>query len=129
MKINKFNTISDNEIINWWEDWGLNIPDKECLPKKGYVIINNNIKVAAGYVYYTNSKIAYLDFIISNINYKKKDRNALIITLIDHMVEEALSKGCKLVWATTSNDNMLKKAIKLNYKVLDKKHNIIYKYS
>ena len=45
------------------------------------------------------------------------------------MVEEALSRGCKLVWATTSNNNMLKKAIKLNYKVLDKKHNIIYKYS
>jgi phosphomannomutase len=44
------------------------------------------------------------------------------------MVEEALNKGCKIVWATTGNKNMLNKAKKLNYNVLDKKHSIIYKY-
>ena len=40
MIVKKFKTNSDNEIINWWKDWGLKIPDQECLPKKGYVIIN-----------------------------------------------------------------------------------------
>ena len=129
MVIKKFNTSKDNEIINWWKDWGLNIPDKACLPKKGYVISYNNIKVAAGYLYYTNAKIAYVDFVISNIKYREKDRNTLITTLIDHMVQKALSKGCKFVWATTANTSIVDKVKKLNYKVLDKKHNIIYKYS
>ena len=68
MIIKKFKTNSDNEIINWWKDWGLKIPDQECLPKKGYVIINKNIKVAAGYLYYTNAKIAYVDFVISRFS-------------------------------------------------------------
>ena len=128
MVIKKFKTNSDNEIINWWKDWGLEIPDQECLPKKGYVVINNNIKVAAGYLYYTNAKIAYVDFVISNIKYREKDRNNLITMLIDHMVQKALNKGCKFVWATTANPNIVDKVKKLNYKVLDKKHNIIYKY-
>ena len=128
MVIKKFKTNDDNEIINWWKDWGLEIPDQECLPKKGYVVINNNIKVAAGYLYYTNAKIAYVDFVISNIKYREKDRNNLITMLIDHMVQKALNKGCKFVWATTANPNIVDKVKKLNYKVLDKKHNIIYKY-
>ena len=129
MVIKKFKTTDDNEIINWWKDWGLKIPDQECLPKKGYFIINNNIKVAAGYLYYTNAKIAYVDFVISNIKYREKNRNTLITMLIDHMVNKALKKGCKFVWATTANSNIVDKVKKLNYKVLDKKHNIIYKYS
>ena len=129
MVIKKFNTSKDNEIINWWKDWGLNTPDKACLPKKGYVISYNNIKVAAGYLYYTNAKIAYVDFVISNIKYREKNRNTLITMLIDYMVKEALEKKCKFVWATTSNKNIVDKVKKLNYKVLNKKHNIIYKYS
>jgi len=129
MVIKKFKTINDNEIISWWKDWGLTTPDLECLPKKGYVINNKNTKVAAGYLYYTNAKIAYVDFVISNINYRHKDRNKLITMLIDHMVKKALKKGCKFVWATTANPNIVDKVKKLNYKVLDKKHSIIYKHS
>jgi len=114
MLIKKFKTNKEKNILNWWNDWGLKTPDIECLPKKGYVVIYNNIKVAA---------------VISNINYREKNRNDLITLLIDYMVNKALKKGCKFVWATTSNKNIVDKVKKLKYKVLDKKHDIIYKYS
>ena len=129
MLIKKFKTNEEKNILNWWNDWGLKTPDIECLPKKGYVVTYNNIKVAAGYLYYTNAKIAYVDFVISNINYREKNRNDLITALIDYMVNKALKKGCKFVWATKSNKNIVEKVKKLKYKVLDKKHDIIYKYS
>ena len=50
MLIKKFKTNKEKNILNWWNDWGLKTPDIECLPKKGYVVIYNNIKVAAGYL-------------------------------------------------------------------------------
>lgn len=90
MLIKKFKTNEEKNILNWWNDWGLKTPDIECLPKKGYVVTYNNIKVAAGYLYYTNAKIAYVDFVISNINYREKNRNDLITALIDYMVNKVL---------------------------------------
>ena len=72
---------------------------------------------------------AYIDFVISNKDYREKDRNTIITELIDYMTNHAISVGCKFVWATSAEPGIVSKVKKLNYSVLDRKHAIIYKYA
>tara|TARA_R100001163_G_C4994446_1_gene145845 strand:+ start:310 stop:708 length:399 start_codon:yes stop_codon:yes gene_type:complete len=131
MKIKRIQKTDFDTISKWWLDWGLEIPEEELLPEKGtggWMISDNEIPVAAGYLYFTNTRIGYIDFLISNPEYREKDRNEMIVDLIDYMVKFGIKRGCKFIWATSDNKHVTDKCKKLNYKVLDKKYNIIYKY-
>ena len=80
-------------------------------------------------MYFTNARIAYVDFVVSNIKYREKDRNELIAKLIDYMVTHAIKVGCKFVWATSAEPGIVSKVKNLEYEVLEEKHSIIYKYA
>lgn len=75
----------DQILIKWWEDWGFPYPPpKEMLPDTGFIAYDEEIPVAACYVYITNSKVAWLTWLISNKNYRKKpDRRIIINGLIE----------------------------------------------
>jgi hypothetical protein len=132
MKIKRITEADFNTISQWWLDWGQPIPDPDYLPSDGtggYIATKNGVPVAAGYLYFTNARIAYIDFVISNKEYREKDRNTIITELIDYMVNHALSIGCKFVWATSQEEGIISKVKKLKYSVLKDKHSIIYKYA
>ncbi len=132
MKIKRITEADFNTISQWWLDWGQPIPDPDYLPSDGtggYIATKNGVPVAAGYLYFTNARIAYVDFVISSKEYRDKDRNDIITKLIDYMVQHAISIGCKFVWATSAERGIVDKVKNLKYSVLDKKHSIIYKYA
>ncbi len=132
MKIKRITEADFNTISQWWLDWGQPIPDPDYLPGDGtggYIATKNGVPVAAGYLYFTNARIAYVDFVISSKEYRDKDRNDIITKLIDYMVQHAISIGCKFVWATSAEKGIVDKVKNLKYSVLDEKHSIIYKYA
>ena len=61
------------------------------------------------------------------IGNKKNEIKGCLISLdcTEKVIDEALKKGCKFVWATTANSNIVDKVKKLNYKVLDKKLEVL----
>ena len=69
----------DTKLIHWWKDWGFEAPKKNLLPANGLggiMIEYDKTPVAAGFVYETNSDIAWVEWIISN----KKFRFCLLYT-------------------------------------------------
>jgi len=128
IKFNKIKLKDKEEINKWWLAWGLEKPHDDCLSPNGFIISKNNLNIAAGYLYLTDAKIGYVDFLVSNPEYRDKDRNKLITELIDYLVNIGLNKDCRFIWATSSNTNIKDKVKKLNYNVLDDKHYVIYKH-
>ena len=60
-----------NTLVEWWSDWGLDSPDRDFLPEDGIgglIITDGDIPVCAGFIYNTNSKVAWIDWIVSNTN-------------------------------------------------------------
>lgn len=92
----------DIEIINnWWDDWGEKPPLLELLPEDGYgglVVERDGKIVAAMYVYLTNSKMGYMDFLISDRKWKNKDRWDLIMDLGLACYNVLIKAGCTEVW-------------------------------
>ena len=63
----------ENILCGWWRDWKWVPPVKDFLPEDGtggYIVYDGDIPVCAGFMYTTNSRAAWCDWIISNIEYK-----------------------------------------------------------
>ena len=58
----------DNILVNWWKDWRWTPPSKDFLPdngKGGYMVYEDDTPICAGFMYLTNSKVVWCDWIIS----------------------------------------------------------------
>lgn len=95
----------DDILVEWWKDWGWDSPPKrDFLPQEGeggVIVYDNTIPVCAGFIYSTNSKVAWITWIISNKKYKdkKKSLDMLISTL------ETISKNKGHKYMFTNNNN------------------------
>ena len=61
----------DTILVEWWKDWSWESPTKDFLPENGsggLMVMDNDIPVCAGFMYTTNSAVAWVDWIISNKN-------------------------------------------------------------
>ena len=68
----------ENILCKWWKDWRWTPPSKEFLPDNGlggFMVYDDGVPVCAGFMYRTNSKAVWCDWIISNIEYKVLDRS------------------------------------------------------
>jgi len=83
----KFRPLEEEDyetICKWWDFWFKRSLPKEFLPddgKSGFMIEKNNQLVACGFLYITNSKVAFLGWVISNPKYKQKDRKKVQLTI------------------------------------------------
>ena len=80
--------VEDRDIlINWWESYDhMLVPNQELLPENGQsglVIEKEGRIMAAAFVYLTNSDMGYIDFMVSDPNYKGRDRFEMITMLIN----------------------------------------------
>ena len=112
--------LEDYEYINkWWVEQGFNAVSLEVLPMQGLggLIIEKEKPIAAAYLYLTNSKMGYIDNLISDPKYTSKDRFNIILELIAACKEMAKEVGCLDVWAITNSKGIVKRCEKLKYNV------------
>jgi hypothetical protein len=111
-------------LVGWWKDWGWEAPpDKDSLPedgKGGIMIMDGDTPVCAGFMYVTNSKIAWIDWIISNKNYRKKpQRKEAIKLLIETLTNVCKNSGSKYAYSLFKGNNLID-AFKISgYKKVD----------
>ena len=92
----------------------------------GLAIEKDGRMMAAAFVYLTNSDMGYIDFLVSDPNYKGKDRFKMITMLIEACSELAKELGCRIIWAMTTYDSVIKRCEKLDHDVLEDKYSLIY---
>lgn len=54
----------------------------------------------------TDSRIAWMEFIISNPKTAKEERNAALDLLIASLIQEAQKLNYKFIWTTTNNPKL-----------------------
>jgi len=107
----RFLVETDYELLcRWWKAWRWDAPPRDFLPQNGtggIMVEKDGVPVVAGFVYFTNSAVAWSEFIISNFDFKnKEDRKEAIKILILELTELAKSKGCKYVYTVVKNQNL-----------------------
>lgn len=111
----KFNTTPlqhedyDNILKGWWKDWGWEAPSRDFLPQDGQggvMVWDGDTPVCAGFLYNTNSKVAWVDWIISNKEYKKSRKEALSI-LIQTLTSVAKNLDNKFAYALIKHNGLI----------------------
>ena len=121
----KFNIIPlkyedyDNILVEWWKDWGWVAPMREFLPQDGeggIIVYDGDTPVCAGFLYNTNSKVAWVDWVISNKQYRvKPNRKEAIELLIDSLTNMAKGMGKSFTYALIKHNGLIQTYESLGY--------------
>lgn len=111
MEVRFLNEGDYDVLSSWWKDWRWTPPPRDFLPQDGtggLMVSKDGIDICAGFIYFTNSKTAIIEFIVSNFQYKNKDRKEAIEFLINAITEVAKeTNGCKYIYTSLKNQNLL----------------------
>tara|TARA_R100001086_G_scaffold250084_1_gene193471 strand:+ start:5629 stop:6039 length:411 start_codon:yes stop_codon:yes gene_type:complete len=102
----------DDVLIKWWKDWDWTPPQRDFLPQdgeSGLMVWDKKTPICAGFIYTTNSKVAWVDWIISNKEYKNKDkRKKSLLLLIEALTKVAKNSKHKYAYALIKNQSLIK---------------------
>lgn len=111
----------DWEILpQWWEKWKWPAVSRDMLPMNGLgglMIHKEDTLIAAGFLYLSNSKVVWLDWIISNPEYKESDRKEALVLLINGLEEVAKQQGYDIVISIARNKSLINTHKNLGYTV------------
>lgn len=109
----------DEILVGWWKQWGWEPPQRDFLPndgKGGVIVYDEDVPVCAGFMYITNSKVAWVDWIISNKEYTKKpQRKDAIKLLVSELTKICKLTGSKYSYALIKNESLINTYEDLGY--------------
>lgn len=109
----------DDILVGWWEDWKWEAPLKDFLPdngKGGLMVMDGDTPICAGFMYITNSKASWIDWIISNKQYRvKPNRKEAIKLLVASLTVIAEDSGGKYGYALIKNKSLIEVYESLGY--------------
>ena len=110
---------SDWEIMcSWWKWWRWPEMNRDLLPSNGLgglMVYKGDTPIVAGFLYLTNSKGALLDWVVSNPEYKEKDRSESIKLLIDSLEKVAKTNGYNIIFSFTRSKSLINIHEQLGY--------------
>lgn len=121
----------DTILCDWWRSWGWQPVERDFLPdegKGGIMVCDDEEPVCAGYMYTTNSKVAWVDWIISSDTYRKKpQRKEAIKLLIETLTSICKNTGHKYCYALLKNPSLIETYESIGYVKGDSKINEMIK--
>ena len=118
-------------LCSWWDAWPEWVnPPKDFLPDNGtggLMVYKRNTLIVAGFIYYTNSKGALLEYVVSNPNYREADRKQAIELLINSVEEVCKANGVKYIFSIGRTKPLIETHRKLGWGIDDKPSNEIIK--
>ena len=121
----KFNAkkLTENDydlLVEWWKWWRWTPVPRNFLPDNGtggIMIYKDNIPVVAGFIYFTNSDAAVVEWVISNPEYKESDRKDAITLLIQAVEHVLAQQGIKHIFTIGRNKHLINVHKKLGWDV------------
>jgi hypothetical protein len=109
----------DTILVQWWRNWGWEPVEKDFLPddgKGGLMVLDGDEPICAGFIYTTNSKVAWVDWIISSDTYRKKpERGEAIKLLVETLTNICRNTGHKYSYALIKHSNLVETYEELGY--------------
>lgn len=106
-------------LVQWWKQWGWTAPPLDFLPgngEGGIMVMDGETPICAGFMYLTNSKVSWVDWIISNKEYtdRAKRKEALLL-LVGSLTEMCRKTGSKYCYALIKHQGLVNTYKELGY--------------
>lgn len=103
-------------LASWWKEYHFPVIPKDSLPKNGFIIDN----ICAGFIYCTDSNIAWLEFVVANPNISRDERKTGLQELIIGLTELAKEFGYKHIFTSTNHESLENRLVESGYSVQDR---------
>ena len=111
-------------LVSWWDSWPEWVnPPKDFLPQDGtggLMVEKNDKPIVACFLYFTNSAGVLLEWIVSDPDYKQKDRNKAIELLILAAENVCKESGKKYMFSIGRNESLINTHKKMGWSINDK---------
>lgn len=97
------------ELCKWWNFWKFPPMPIDCLPTTGVMVYDGLKNLAACFIYSSDSKVCWLEFIVANPDGSKEERKEAIETLLVSAKTMALSMGFKIIFTSCKNPFLIPK--------------------
>lgn len=108
-------------LCKWWESWPKWVnPPKSFLPdngKGGLIVEKEGKPIVAGFLYITNSDAVLLEWIVSDPEYRDKDRKDALELLIASAEATCKGLGKKHMFSIGRNKHLIETHKKLGWTV------------
>lgn len=107
----------DDILVGWWKQWGWEPPTRDFLPndgRGGVIVYDGDTPVCAGFVYLTNSRVSWVDWIISNKEYRDNRKDAIKL-LVSKLTDICKDTGSKFVYALIKHNGLIGTYEELGY--------------
>jgi hypothetical protein len=108
-------------LCKWWEAWPKWVnPPKSFLPDNGtggLMVEKNNKPIMAGFLYFTNSDAVLLEWIVSDPEYREKDRKQALELLITAAEGACKNLNKKHMFSIGRNKHLIETHKKLGWGV------------
>jgi hypothetical protein len=103
------------EVASWWSKrkWPIIPPD--MLSKLGIVVQKDGENICAGWLYRTDSTVAWLEFIVANPGASGKMRYKALDLLIETLLGHAKNMGFEAVFSSLKHRGLMKKFEKAGF--------------
>jgi len=110
------------EACKWWDWWwkGEAPIERELLPpdEHCFLVEKNNIPIVAGFLYaHAKAPVGYFTYMVSNPDYREKDRRNIIESLIQYVEDESKKQGIKFLFTVCGSTHMENIHTKLGWTV------------
>jgi hypothetical protein len=108
---------SDYEmLVDWWKFWRFPAPPIEMLPDSGVIVNKDGVDICAGFIYFTNSKTCWIEFIVSNPSVKQKeDRREAITNVIEVLCSIGKNNGYTIAYTSLKNESLQNKYLECGF--------------
>lgn len=108
-------------LYKWWKDNRFTPPTPFMLPENGtggFMIFKDGVEICAGFLYQTNSQMAWIEYIVANFEVKDKElRKEALTFLIERLNVYAKSCGFKIVFTSLKHPHLKKRYLDTGFLV------------
>ena len=121
LSIRKLNEDDWKTLCSWCEQWPKWVPvPKHMLPENGtggFMVEKNNKPIVAGFLYTTNSKVAWVEWVVSDPTYRDSDRKEALELLIKGIENVAKNSGFQVILSIGRSRGLIEVHRKLGYTI------------
>lgn len=107
MSVRRIVDLDFDEIKRWFGMREFRFPDKSIFPKTGFIVDG----VAAGFIYFTDSSVAIIDFYISNPDTDPDTRSDALNAVTEALIKSAIFNRCKIIKCDTKLEAVRQRAL------------------
>lgn len=122
MTVEQFNPeLHYESVCSWWEGHGWPALPMNALPSRGFIVPD----VAAGFLYSTDSCIAWMEWVVANPKANARDIYSGVKELVSTIIKEAKEDGFSLVFTAVRHHGLGRLYEKENFKLTDSGMNLM----